>query len=159
MIYYFTGTGNSRYIARELHQQLNEDYLSMNTLIRNNDHSLQNIQGTLVFVVPTYACRIPRIVEEWIRLTAFKDVEEVYFVMDCGGNIGNAGHCNQELCKEKGFDYKVQWKSLWLKTISQCLIHQKMMKLKGLLNRQILLLNKLLPISTSIYLFPICHYI
>ena len=44
MIYYFTGTGNSRYIARELHQQLNEDYISMNTLIRNNDHSLQNIK-------------------------------------------------------------------------------------------------------------------
>lgn len=30
MIYYFTGTGNSRYIARELHQQLNEDYISVN---------------------------------------------------------------------------------------------------------------------------------
>ncbi|WP_440252437.1 EFR1 family ferrodoxin, partial [Catenibacterium faecis] len=106
MIYYFTGTGNSRYIARKLHQQLNADYISMNTLIRNNDHSLQNIQGTLVFVVPTYAWRIPRIVEEWILHTPFKDVEEVYFVMDCGGNIGNAGHYNQELCKEKGFNYK-----------------------------------------------------
>lgn len=78
----------------------------MNTLIRNNDRSLQNIQGTLVFVVPTYAWRIPRIVEEWILHTPFKDVEEVYFVMDCGGNIGNAGHYNQELCKEKGFSYK-----------------------------------------------------
>ena len=30
MIYYFTGTGNSRYIARELHQQLSEDYISVN---------------------------------------------------------------------------------------------------------------------------------
>lgn len=106
MIYYFTGTGNSRYIARELHQQLNEDYISVNTLIRNNDHSLQNIQGTLVFVVPTYAWRIPRIVEEWIRLTAFKDVEEVYFVMDCGGNIGNAGYYNRKLCEKKGFNYR-----------------------------------------------------
>ena len=28
MIYYFTGTGNSRYIARELHQQLNEYYVN-----------------------------------------------------------------------------------------------------------------------------------
>lgn len=27
-------------------------------------------------------------------------------MMDCGGNIGNAGHYNQELCKEKGFSYK-----------------------------------------------------
>ena len=54
MIYYFTGTGNSQYIARELHKQLNEDYMSINTLIRNNNHSLQNIQGTLVFVVLRY---------------------------------------------------------------------------------------------------------
>ena len=106
MIYYFTGTGNSQYIARKLHKQLNEDYISMNTLIRNNNHSLQNIQGTLVFVIPTYAWRIPRIVEEWILLTPFNGVEEVYFVMDCGGNIGNAGHYNQELCKKKGFNYK-----------------------------------------------------
>lgn len=29
MIYYFTGTGNSRYVARELHQQLNEDYIRL----------------------------------------------------------------------------------------------------------------------------------
>ena len=43
MIYYFTGTGNSRYIARELHQQLNEDYISINTLIRNNEHKIKQI--------------------------------------------------------------------------------------------------------------------
>ena len=60
----------------------------------------------MVFVVPTYAWRIPRIVEEWIRLTAFKDVEEVYFVMDCGGNIGNAGYYNRKLCEKKGFNYR-----------------------------------------------------
>ena len=80
--------------------------LFMNTLIRNKDYGLQNIQGTKVFVVPTYAWRIPRIVEEWIRLTTFKDVEEVYFVMDCGENIGNAGYYNRKLCEEKGFNYK-----------------------------------------------------
>ena len=78
----------------------------MNTLIRNKDYGLQNIQRTKVFVVPTYAWRIPRIVEEWIRLTTFKDVEEVYFVMDCGENIGNAGYYNRKLCEEKGFNYK-----------------------------------------------------
>ncbi|WP_366936574.1 EFR1 family ferrodoxin [uncultured Catenibacterium sp.] len=49
---------------------------------------------------------MPRIVEEWILFTPFKNVEEVYFVMDCGGNIGNAGHYNRKLCEEKGFNYK-----------------------------------------------------
>ena len=57
-------------------------------------------------MVLLYRRRLDGIVEEWIHLTTFKDVEEVYFVMDCGGNIGNAGHYNQELCKEKGFNYK-----------------------------------------------------
>ena len=26
--------------------------------------------------------------------------------MDCGGNIGNAGHYNRKLCEKKGFNYK-----------------------------------------------------
>lgn len=106
MIYYFTGTGNSLYIARELHNQLNEAYKSMNAFIRNNDHTLQVVEGTLIFVVPTYAWRIPRIVEKWIRRTPFKDVTEVYFIMDCGENIGNAGYYNKKLCKDKKFNYK-----------------------------------------------------
>ena len=44
MIYYFTGTGNSRYIARELHQQLNEDYIGVN-YPRPKGHGLVTAQS------------------------------------------------------------------------------------------------------------------
>ena len=44
MIDYFTGTGNSRYIARELHQQLNEDYISVN-YPRPKGHGLVTAQS------------------------------------------------------------------------------------------------------------------
>ena len=130
----------------------------MNTLIRNNDHSLQNIQGTLVFVVPTYAWRIPRIVEEWIRLTAFKDVEEVYFVMDCGGNIGNAGYYNRKLCEKKGFNYRGTMEIIMPENYLAMFDTPEDEEAKRLLNRQFLLLNKQFPISISIYLFLVCHY-
>ena len=53
MIYYFTGTGNSRYIARELHQQLNEDYISVN-YPRPKGHGLVTAQSYKRFTPPTF---------------------------------------------------------------------------------------------------------
>ncbi|MCB2362304.1 hypothetical protein [Clostridium estertheticum] len=53
-----------------------------------------NVGGKLVFVVPTYAWRIPRIVEEWIAKTKFTGHVNTYFVMNCGDTIENDWHCN-----------------------------------------------------------------
>lgn len=106
MIYYFSGTGNSHYVANKIGDTLHDQCINMNDLIKKEDYSLQNIKGDLIFVFPTYAWRIPRIVKEWIRKTTFEHVENVYFIMTCGENIGNAGYYNEALCKEKGFEYK-----------------------------------------------------
>lgn len=106
MIYYFSGTGNSHYVASKLKETLHDQCISMNDLIKKEDHSLEVVEGNLIFVFPTYAWRIPRIVEEWIKKTTFKEVKGVYFIMTCGENIGNAGYYNEILCKEKGFIYK-----------------------------------------------------
>lgn len=111
-----------------------------------------------VFVVPTYAWRILRIVEEWILHTPFKDVEEVYFVMDCGGNIGNAGHYNQELCKEKGFSYKGTMEIIMPENYLAMFDTPKDGEAQNIIKQADPVIKKLLPISTSIYLFLICHY-
>lgn len=34
MILYFSGTGNSRYVARKIAQELNDDLVSLNQLIK-----------------------------------------------------------------------------------------------------------------------------
>lgn len=103
MIYYFTGTGNSRYVARLVSNALKEKYKKMSILERT---SIEHTDDTLVFVCPTYAWRIPRIVEEWILNTEFNNAKEAYFIMTCGENIGNAGHYNELLCKKKDLSYK-----------------------------------------------------
>ena len=105
MILFFTGTGNSRYIARRIADSLGDELLNMNERIKAWDTSEISADGRLVFVVPTYGWRIPRIVEKWIDETPFNGNFKVWFVMDCGSEIGNAAKYNRALCREKGLVY------------------------------------------------------
>lgn len=105
MILYFTGTGNSEYIAKRIAELTGDSLISMNERIKANDASEINADCRLVFVVPTYAWRIPKIVEEWIAKTRFQGAGNAYFVMDCGTSIGNAKKYIKQLCKRKSFQY------------------------------------------------------
>lgn len=105
MILFFTGTGNSRYIARSIADSLGDELLDMNERIKKWDVSGITAEERLVFVVPTYAWRIPRIVEKWIDETPFSGKFKVWFVMDCGGEIGDADKYIRRLCIKKSFDY------------------------------------------------------
>ena len=58
-----------------------------------------------VIVVPTYAWRIPHIVSDWLEKTNFSGNKGIYFVMTCGGSIGNAGKYLETLCTEKNMNY------------------------------------------------------
>jgi len=109
MILYFSGTGNSRYIAKQIANSTGDRIVSINDRIRNHDTGKIEAEGRLVFVVPTYAWRIPHIVEQWIRetefTTQFTTEIKTWFVMTCGDEIGNAGKYIRKLCEEKQFSY------------------------------------------------------
>ena len=105
MILYFSGTGNSRYIAERIAKITSDEIISINDKLRNNDTSDITANDRLVFVVPTYAWRIPRVVRDWILKTNFKGATNTYFIMTCGSEIGNAEKYNKQLCNKKGFDY------------------------------------------------------
>ena len=101
MILFFSGTGNSRYIARRLAAALGDELVSVNDRIKSGDTGAVRADGRLIFVTPTYGWRIPRVVEEWIRRVEFSGADKVWFVMNCGSEIGNADKYNRELCAEK----------------------------------------------------------
>lgn len=105
MILYYTGTGNSRYIARQLASELGDTLVSMNDKLKQQDTQLINVSDRLIFVVPTYAWRIPKIVEQWIEKTEFVGEKKVWFVMNCGSEIGNASKYIQILCQKKHWYY------------------------------------------------------
>ena len=91
MILYFSGTGNSEYVAKRIGKEINDEAVNLFEKIRGRDFSEMNADRPWVMVVPTYAWRIPRIVQEWLENTRLTGSRDIYFVMTCGENIGNAG--------------------------------------------------------------------
>jgi flavodoxin len=104
MILYFTGTGNSRYVAEKIADETKSELLNLSDRIKKNETFAVQADN-VVFVTPTYAWRIPRIVRDWIRKADFSAVKKVWFVMTCGSEIGNASAYNQKLCSEKGCEH------------------------------------------------------
>lgn len=105
MILYFSGTGNSEYAAKRINKEIGGEILNLFKKIRNGDFSAIHSTSPWVIIVPTYAWRIPRIVEEWLENTDLVGNKNIYFVMTCGGSIGNAEKYLKKLCDIKKLNY------------------------------------------------------
>lgn len=106
MILYFTGTGNSQYAAEYLNSILEKELVSINECMKKGEHPTFETEESFIFVLPTYAWRIPRVVEDYIRGCAFRGAMDAWFVLTCGDSIGNAGEYAKKLCEEKGLVYR-----------------------------------------------------
>ena len=101
MILYFSGTGNSKYVAKRIADALGDEIINLNDRIKASNTSSIETGERLIVVTPTYAWRIPRVVRDWLRKTELRGAKQVWFVMTCGSEIGNADKYNRELCAEK----------------------------------------------------------
>ena len=64
MVIYFSGTGNSKYIADRIAGSLQEKLLCMNERIKSGNTGSVKTGENLIVVVPTYAWRIPCVVSD-----------------------------------------------------------------------------------------------
>ena len=101
MILFFSGTGNSNYVAKRIADALGDALVNLNDRIKASDTSSVETGERVIIVTPTYAWRIPRVVRDWLRKTELRGAKQVWFVMTCGSEIGNADKYNRELCTEK----------------------------------------------------------
>ena len=101
MILYFSGTGNSNYVAKRIADAPGDALVNLNDRIKAGDTSPVETGERVIIVTPTYAWRIPRIVRDWLLKTELRGARLAWFVMTCGSEIGNAGRYNRELCVEK----------------------------------------------------------
>lgn len=75
MVLYFTGTGNSRYLARRIAEGLEMPLYDLNACIKAGDTAPVQTGQDVVLVTPTYAWRIPRVVSEWLGKTELTGAE------------------------------------------------------------------------------------
>lgn len=105
MIFYFTGTGNSQYAAESISKKIKDDIFNIVDYIDKNTETIFNSEKPYIFVCPTYAYKIPRVVEDFILKNRFEGNNKAYFVLTCGSYIGNAQKHLKKLCAEKQIEF------------------------------------------------------
>lgn len=101
MVFYFSGTGNSRYVAKRIAEISGDEIISINQRIKNGDYSPVKSDRPLVFVGPVYAGRLPRVMEEYIRKVTFSGTQKTYFVGTCAATPWVTVQYVEKLCAEK----------------------------------------------------------
>ncbi|MEG1870134.1 MAG: EFR1 family ferrodoxin [Oscillospiraceae bacterium] len=99
-IYYFTGTGNSLMIAKEIAKALPDcELVSIAKAIDTDAVCTSDIIG---FVHPVYVSNLPNMVEHFVRKLTFNPTAYIFSVAVCGASSGNALPLLQSILEEKG---------------------------------------------------------
>jgi ferredoxin len=94
MIFYFSGTGNSLQVAKNIAEHNNETLISIASEMNRKDSSFEYIlkkNEIIGFVYPIYAWGPPEMVMNFIKKIKLNNYEDNYTfsVATCGENIGN----------------------------------------------------------------------
>lgn len=111
MIFYFSGTGNSLYVAKNIGEHNNENLVSVAKQMNNAEISYEyNLDDKEIigFVYPVYAWGPPKMVINFIeklKLNNYKN-NYIFTVATCGENIGNTMRVLDECLKKKNLHLK-----------------------------------------------------
>lgn len=110
MVFYFSGTGNSRFAAEKVSGIINDDIISINEIMKDRRDAVFASDRPYVFVLPVYAGRMPRVVESCIGKMKLGGNRKAYFIMTCSETPYSSEKYIVRLCRKKqlelkGFDY------------------------------------------------------
>ena len=111
MIFYFTGTGNTRWAAQQLAEATGEALLYIPDELCKTELRYELKEGErLGFCFPTHGWQPPRIVREFIRKATFSTQPSainhqpsyIYALTTCGDNMGYAMRIFEKELRQKG---------------------------------------------------------
>ena len=103
MIFYFSGTGNTLWAARQIAEATDESLRFIpNELRKDNLSYTMSDDERLGFCFPTHGWQPPHIVREFIRCSTFRNVKYVFALTTCGDNMGHAMRIIRKELRAKG---------------------------------------------------------
>lgn len=106
MIFYFSATGNSLYVAKKIGKETNTMAISISEVISHKDfHFTLAAEESVGFVFPTYFYGIPSIMKEFLSQLVLEGNPDpyLYLVLTCGTSTGNAGKMFEHLLNANGY--------------------------------------------------------
>lgn len=94
MIFYFTGTGNSKYIADKLSVCFDEELIDIARAVNNSNFTFDCSEEKYIgFVFPTYAWSVPYVVKEFVTKMELDNISEtayIFAINNCGASEGRS---------------------------------------------------------------------
>ena len=106
MILYFSATGNTQFVARELAERLDDEALNLLDRIRRGDHSPIHSDRPFVICSPVYVCEMPRFLADFLRKTPLVGSKDAFFVFTSGGYAGISSPLARWIARGKGMRYR-----------------------------------------------------
>lgn len=95
MIFYFTGTGNSLYAAK----QLEKNPISIPQVMRQT--KLEFSDDRIGIVAPVYGHEVPSMVQKFLKKAVFH-MDYFYMILTYGNRHGGAAELAKQLCENCG---------------------------------------------------------
>lgn len=90
MVIYFSGTGNTEYIAKLIADGLGDECVDLFDRIRTNNKESLHSEKNYIICAPIYVCEMPIFLIKYLKSIEFKGNNKVYFVFTSGGYCGSA---------------------------------------------------------------------
>ena len=94
MVLYFSATGNTEFIAKELAKRTNDECVNLLGRIKAQDFSPVHSEKPFIICAPVYVCEI-------LKKLPFTGSREVYFILTSGGYCGPSGPLLKKIFKKK----------------------------------------------------------
>ena len=102
MIFYFSGVGNSAWVAYKLAEKLHDGVLSIAEEIGMEKQYVPMKGEQVGFVFPVYGWEPPKIVLEFIGRMRMETPDYLYFVCTCGDDTGKTSRIFTQAIEKKG---------------------------------------------------------
>ena len=105
MVLFFSATGNTEFIARQLALKLGDDCLNLLDRVKRGDHSPLHSEKPFIICAPVYVCEMPRFLARYLKQQTFTGSREVYFIFTSGGYAGISGQLAKAMVRKKKMKY------------------------------------------------------
>ena len=103
MIFYFSGVGNSAWVARHLAERLQDNVLSVAEEINKGINYVAKPGEKVGFVFPVYGWEPPKIVLDFVGKIQMNCPDYLYFVCTCGDDVGKTTKVFESAIRAKGW--------------------------------------------------------
>ena len=106
MVLYFSATGNTEFIAREIARGLNDTCINLLDRVKRQDHAPLHSETPFILCAPVYVCEMPRFLSQYLRQQTFTGSRDIYCVFTSGGYCGISGPHARGIFKKKGMNWR-----------------------------------------------------